>query len=88
MGRYLNPKGMTKENWLMGNAVIHGDPIDTNKGFPTKEGHFVVVYVLNSGFSACAHIGDQQDWDAFSVPSDPRPKVFLWVENKWLDEFL
>lgn len=83
MGRYLNPKDMTKEEWLEKNA-IRLDFIPENHATET---HTVAVHVDNGWMTACALAYNQGELQAFKIPEDRRPKVFYLVPNKLTEEF-
>lgn len=88
MGRYLNPKSCTKEEWLA--AHIERDekgevvqPTNTHK----KEGYTAAVLVANPGFTACALATTQEEMDIFNDPRDQRQKVWVWIPDILTDMF-
>lgn len=77
MGRYLNPKDMSKEEWLKKHAIAI--LADTPPASPTEEGHYVVCYSVNPGFSAAALMHNKEELRRFSAP-DPRLKLWFLIE--------
>ena len=90
MGVYINPKNMSKEQWLAENAV----EVKTNeKGFDLmrvvladeelKEleggGHLPVVLVDNGPFTAAGIAYSKRELEAFTDERDLRPKRFFIV---------
>lgn len=86
MGFYINPRNMTKEEWLARNgtsitpqhAKIHsaGDDI-------------LVCLVQNDGFSAAGIAYDDRERDAFFYPDsgEQRPKKWFLVKREMAREF-
>lgn len=87
MGYYINPKGMTKEEWLQENH--RGFSLIPPKAFRRDgaEGpELVVCLVDNGGFTAAGVVYCQTELEAFAQP-DPRPKLWFWVPKaKVLEE--
>lgn len=75
MGYYINPPDQTKEQWLQANGIQQDsvpslDPTGVN----------VPVCLMDNGpFTAAVVAYDQSEIDAFSDPSDDRPKVWFLV---------
>lgn len=80
MGYYINPKDCAKEQWLKENA-LH---CNTQKGYvPTwetlEEGTLPVCLVDNGPFTAAGIAYSKDEMEAFSEPSDRRPKIWFIV---------
>lgn len=77
MGYYVNPPGESKEAWLFRNGVV----------LPCKpqwedipEGCLPVVLMDNGPFTVAGVAFSEKELDAFTQPTDFRPKVFYMVE--------
>lgn len=77
MGRYLNPAGMTKEQWLAENAEEVSFPPSTSP----YNGKYVVCLVNNGPFNAAALAYDDRELAAFTDPGDRRPKKWFLVNK-------
>lgn len=75
-GCYVNPRDMTKEDFLL----LHGE--QTVKPGPITESHLPVCLVYNPGFSAAAVGHKQSEIDAFNDPNDGRPKLWFNVSRE------
>ena len=75
MGYYINPKGTTKEAWL----VEHGEP--THGPAAITETHLPVVLVNNGIFNAAGVAIDERELEAFTQPHDTRPKLWFRVSR-------
>lgn len=89
MGRYLNPKNMTKEDWLKTNAVFANDiiapPTWTNE--IDGKSHVLACLIDNGMFTACGLCFNQREYEAFSDMRDGRFKYFYWVPDNLTEEF-
>lgn len=84
MGRYVNPRGMTKEQWLEENGeALDYIPTSYVKG---NDGELAVCLVDNGGFTAAAVAVDQRELEAFQHPTDLRPKLWYYVPRDKLAE--
>jgi hypothetical protein len=82
MGLYLNPVGMTKEEWLK----KYAEPIN---GVPTvhkENGRTVAVLVDNGWMTAAGLAYSAAELQAFTAP-DRRKKSFFWVPDRLIGEF-
>lgn len=71
MGIYVNPEGMTKEEWL----ARFGKPITREQAFLSPE-HLPVVWVDNGPFTAVGVADTERELAAFlDDPMDHRPKA-------------
>lgn len=77
MGCYINPKTMSKEDWLNKFATPHPGPV------PVSPDVLPICLVDNGMFTAAAVAYDQREADAFNLPSDRRPK--FWYSAKRAD---
>lgn len=73
MGCYINPLGMSKEQWLL----IRARP--TQSPGPITETEVPVVLVDNGGFTAAGVAYDEEELRRFNNPRDPRPRVWFQV---------
>ena len=80
MGYYINPKNETKESWL----VKHGTRITGGSAHKLEEhGTLVPVCLVDNGiFTAAAIAYSKAECEAFSDPSDERPKKWWAVPRK------
>lgn len=83
MGRYLNPKNQTKEEWLEANAI----PLDHIPDTYKTDTHMVACLVDNGWMTACALAYNQYELEVFQYPTDPRPKLWFLVPFELTDEF-
>lgn len=77
MGCYIDPKDMTKEQWLAINATglaTHGPGEITST-------HVPVCLVHNGDFTAAGVAYDEVELHRFNNPNDPRPKIWFQVER-------
>lgn len=83
MGAYVNPSGMTKEQWLARNGEIVLDRFPTQVDERGKD-YLPVCLVKNQFFSAAGIAYNERELRDFSDPFDQRPKVWFWVEKSKL----
>jgi hypothetical protein len=81
MGRYINPRNMTKENWLETFGKILED---APHKFGEYEDCLSVVLVENGGFTAAAIAFSQQELETFTMHDDLRAKKFYTVPTEVL----
>lgn len=74
MGLYINPTDMSKEDWLARN----GKP-GYEEFIDPSTGDISVCLVENGYFTAAAVAYSKREFDAFSRPSDGRPKLWFRV---------
>lgn len=74
MGIYINPRDMSKEQWLTENGTPMPKPSDHRAGDDVA-----VCLVDNGTFSAAAVAYSQDELDAFSYEDDQRPKKWFSV---------
>jgi hypothetical protein len=83
MGRYLNPRGMTKAEWLYDNAQeLAGPP----KHFE-QDDFITVVLVSNGPFDACALADSQAELEAFNQEDDIRFKRWFLINKDQMENF-
>ena len=75
MGTYLNPGSMSKEAWL----ALHGEQQATVPVLDKKAKTIPVCLVDNGLFTAAAIATDDREMQAFTQPSDLRPKIWYLV---------
>lgn len=74
MGAYINPKNMTKEQWLSENAT-EVPFVD----WDLPEGYLPVVLVDNGPFTAAGIAFSKRELEDFTDKRDMRPKRFFIV---------
>ena len=82
MGFYINPPEGSKEGWLAKNATLIGH-IGMAKipEFDEKpEGTLPIILVHNGGFTAAGITYNELEYQDFTSPNDPRPKVLYYAE--------
>lgn len=91
MGLYINPKNMSKEDWLR----QHGQVIlDEKRGISLPppshiEGDNVAVCLVdNGGFTAAGVAYSADELASFAHPDDRRPKVWLWVPISEIEKLI
>lgn len=87
MGVYLNPKKISKEEWLENKAYAS----DINHKLPfdeiIKSGMLPVILVDNGPFTAAGIAYDEREYLYFTADDDPRPrKLYLAFINDLLDQ--
>jgi hypothetical protein len=77
MGYYVNPVGMSKEQWLAKFAIDEGNnPPSSVSVFPDT----LPVCLINNGFFTAAGIAyDDEELAAFADPTDPRQRRWYIV---------
>lgn len=84
MGRYLNPRGQSKEDWLITHAeMIGGTPPETH----INPGFNLVCWVNNGAFTAVGLCNSEKELKAMSDPNDPRATVWFWIPEELAVEF-
>jgi hypothetical protein len=83
MGLYINPRGMTKEEWLEQNGlVIPTELASQGKLLPPKESGLVIVCLLDNRptlpFTAAGVAYDYKELERFVRP-DGRKRTWYWV---------
>lgn len=83
MGIHINPRDMTKEEWL----ARHGTEVEPvwSLADPAKA---LVCLVDNGLFTAAGVILDDDEWVAITDPDDPRPRRWFLVEREELKEVI
>lgn len=83
MGAYVNPKDMTKEDWLKANAegISPTAPVAIDAMSPN---HLPVCLVDNGPFTAAGIAFNERELQAFNDPNDYRMKVWFWVPKEKL----
>lgn len=74
MGLYINPVGMSKEDWLEKNAQPGCEEF-----IDPSTGNVSVCLVENGYFTAAAVAFNEREFNAFTRPSDQRPKLWFRV---------
>jgi hypothetical protein len=82
MGCYVNPKDMSKEQWLAEN----GKEIEPTKTWDFSSDTLPVCLVRNSAFSAAAVGYQQGELEDFNDPADNRPTTWYEVSKAKLYE--
>ena len=81
MGCYVNPKGMSKEEWLTENGfpVSEGQARNTmkNEAYRKEAGILPVILIDNGLFTAAGVAYCKEEFEAFTDPSDTREKLFF-----------
>jgi hypothetical protein len=79
MGLYVNPPDRSKEQWLAEN----GEKISLKElkdfSFQKDPEHLPVCLVDNGPFTAAAVIFSNREREAFTNPTDDRPKYYFMV---------
>lgn len=82
MGAYINPKHMTKEDWLL----LHGESFNLMAGWGhLKKGYLPVCLIYNNYFTAAEICYSEKEFKAFLHP-DERPKRWYQVSIEKLHE--
>lgn len=83
MGYYIDPKDMSKEEWLIRN----GQRVSQSDAKQHSIGDKVLVCLVDNGvFTAAGIAYCDRDRDAFLHP-DPRPKHWYLVKRELLKQF-
>ena len=87
MGFYINPKNMSKEEWLRRNGL----PILSEHARIHSSGEFVLVCLVDNGndFTAAGIAYDDQERDRFMLldMGNQRPRKWFLVKRELLREF-
>ena len=81
MGCYINPKGMTKEAFL----IEKGKP--TKPGWPEDKDDALVCLIDNGAFTAAGICWCKRELESFAFDDD-RPKDWFLVKKADLTEFM
>lgn len=85
MGYYINPIGMSKEEWLL----INGEHIHWSDALIVDMTEYTPVCLVdNGGFTAAAICYNVEEADRFLNPNDTRPKMWFLVETAKLKVFM
>lgn len=87
MGYYLNPKDMSKEQFLDKYGEVCMKPTDFTRTSDSGKEQIIVCWVHNGDFTAAGICVNQDEFDAFMHP-DPRTKMWFWVDKELLDEYI
>lgn len=83
---YLSPSRMTKEEFLQ----KHGEPVpESNIVLYNLDKHdkaCIVCLVDNGPFTAAGILYGELDREAFTSPTDPRPRAFFRVPTSAINE--
>ena len=97
MGKYINLKGMKKEDWLFENGLLMPSPASGAKApedfkfildhlYVIKKNIFdemvLVVLVFNNGFTAAAVCENDKAFMDWADPNDPREKLVFLVNKQ------
>ena len=96
MGLYINPKKETKEQWCVNNAtacVGYEIPLnDAIKELGIEDKLYKELYpvclVNNGGFTAAAVCYCSMEKERFDDPSDPRPRLWMFISKERLKTVL
>lgn len=88
MGFYINPKNMSKEDWLRRNGM-GVTQASASKHSAGDGGDFVVCLVDNGDFTAAgiAYNDGERDSFLFRDTGEQRPRQWFLVNRKFLKEF-
>ncbi len=75
MGMYINPKDISKEAWL----GEKGEPLLAPPLKHTEDGKVAVCFVNNGWMTAAGVCYSKDELEAFTQPSDNRPKDWYLV---------
>lgn len=87
MGIYINPRDMTKEDWLVANATTMQDEAPASH-FRAHDKHIAVCLVNNDGFTAAAVCFSERERQVFTHETDLRPKLWFWVPIQTVSDVL
>ena len=81
MGMYINPSGMSKEDWLLNNAI----PVKLQElsNFDWKSDKVPVALLDNGMFTAAGVCFNKEEFEVFSNP-DGRRKLWFTVSKEKL----
>ena len=83
MGYYINPKDMSKEEFLVRKGYILDQAPNTHEA----DGRTAVCLVDNGAFTAAAITFSPDELKEFTNPKDYRPKRWYMVKNSDLAEY-
>lgn len=86
MGIYINPKGQTKESFLLEHGREVPQPNFLQPINPAKSDEVLVCLVKNSFFTAAAVAFDQAELEEFVQPEDKRKKIWYILPKSCLSE--
>jgi hypothetical protein len=76
MGIYINPRDMSKEQWLM----EHARSLESPPQHYLSGDDIAVCLVVNTGFTAAAVAFSQKELEVFrDTPNDRRPKFWFYA---------
>ena len=81
MGYYIDPEGMSKEQWLQANAISKYITIPTKEQFNHADtnDNCLVCLIDNGGFTAAAIAYCEDEFRVFANPNDRRPTLWFKV---------
>ena len=83
MGYYINPKDMSKEEFLVRKGLLLDEPPIVHEA----DDRTAVCLVDNGGFTAAGIIYRADELPVFTNPKDYRPKQWYMVKNSDLAPF-
>ena len=83
MGYYINPKDMSKEEFL----IRKGHILDGAPTVHEADGRTAVCLVNNGPFTAAAIVFSPNELKEFTNPQDRRPKLWYMVKNSDLAKY-
>ena len=88
MGCYVNPKGMKNDKWVTANGkyicdISEYDDVPVYRGL-CNNNRLPVVLVDNGSFYAAGVCFDEQEYNRFTLSSDPRPRTIYTVDKELL----
>ena len=87
MGIYVNPHGMTKEEWIQKHALPVHRTVALDQYPAIRAMNYVaLVYVINPGFTALAVAYNKAELSRFLHPDDNRPMMVVIVPKASLDD--
>lgn len=85
MGYYINPKDMSKEEWL----AVHGVEVPAFRPFDERPSNALPVCLVNNvglGFTAAGVAYDAREQDHFADPKDWRPRRYFYADIRDLKD--
>ena len=87
MGCYVNPKGESNHDWLEENGkcieVLDNKEIPVYSGL-CNGGKLPVILVDNGSFYAAGVCFDEREYNRFTQPDDPRPRIIYTCDKELL----